>query len=137
MVKQLVELKNRDRLRPFGLAARAFGDLDSAHARSFLREQRPQNIAMLQVDELAQLLKDRGQIQQSYAKRLARKLLAIAQRTIGLHQLLPEEQIESNRAHTIELVDMLEELANPIAATISYSASFVFGSKDMVTASEL
>ena len=61
MVKQLVELKNQ--LIAYTNAvwpgiARAFGDFDSAHARSFLREQRPQNIAMLQVDELAQLLKD-------------------------------------------------------------------------------
>ena len=113
MVKQLVELKNQ--LIAYANAvwpgiARAFGDFDSAHARSFLREQRPKNIATLQVDELAKLLKDRGQIQHSYAKRLAGKLLAIAQRTIGLHQLLPEEQIESTRSHTIELVDMVEEL---------------------------
>ena len=113
MVKQLVDLKNQ--LIAYANAvwpgiSRAFGDLDSAHARSFLREQRPKTIATLQVDELAELLKDRGRIQKSYAKRLAAKLLAIAQRTLGLHQLLPEEQIESTLAHTIELVEMVEEL---------------------------
>ena len=113
MVKQLVELKNQ--LIAYANAVwpgitRAFGDLDSAHARSFLRKQMPKSVATLQVDELAGLLKDRGRIQHSYAKRLAGKLLAIAQRTIGLHQLLPVEQIESTRAHTIELLDMVEEL---------------------------
>ncbi len=113
MVKQLVDLKNQ--LIAYANAvwpgiSRAFGDLDSAHARSFLREQRPKTIATLQVDELAELLKDRGRIQKSYAKRLAAKLLAIAQRTLGLHQLLPEEQIELTLAHTIELVEMVEEL---------------------------
>ena len=111
MVKQLVDLKNQ--LIAYANAvwpgvSRAFRDLDSAHARSFLREQRPESVASLQVDELAELLKSRGQIQQSYAKRLAGKLLAIAKRTLGLHQLLPEEQIESTRAHTIELVEELE-----------------------------
>ncbi len=113
MVKQLVDLKNQ--LIAYANAvwpgiSRAFGDLDSAHARSFLREQRPKTIATLQVDELAELLKDRGRIQKSYAKRLAAKLLVIAQRTLGLHHLLPEEQIESTLAHTIELVEMVEEL---------------------------
>ena len=97
MVKQLVDLKNQ--LIAYANAvwpgiSRAFGDLDSAHARSFLREQRPKTIATLQVDELAELLKERGRIQKSYAKRLAAKLLVIAQRTLGLHHLLPEEQIE-------------------------------------------
>jgi transposase len=113
MVKQLVDLKNQ--LIAYANAfwpgvGRAFGDLDSAHARSFLREQRPESIATLQVNELAELLKNRGQIQQSYAERLAGKLLTIAKRTLGLHQLLPEEQIESTRAHTIELVEMVEEI---------------------------
>ncbi len=113
MVGQLVDLKNQ--LIAYANAvwpglSRAFGDLDSAHSRSFLREQRTESVGALQVDELAEFLKNRGQIQQSYAQRLAGKLLLIAQRTLGLHQLLPEEQIESTRAHTIELVEMVEEL---------------------------
>lgn len=41
---------------------------------------------------------------------MASKLLTIAQRTLGLHQLLSDEQIESTRAHTIELLDMVEQL---------------------------
>ena len=63
MVKQLVDLKNQ--LIAYANAvwpgiSRAFGDLDSAHARSFLREQRPKTIATLQVDELAELLEGEG-----------------------------------------------------------------------------
>lgn len=113
MVKQLVNLKNQ--LIAYANAvwpgiSRAFGDLDSAHARSFLREQRPRSVSELQVDELAVFLKSRGQIKQDYAQRLAGKLLALAQRALGLHQLLPEEQIDSSREHTIELIGMVEEL---------------------------
>ncbi len=53
MVKQLVDLKNQ--LIAYTNAvwpgvSRAFGDLDSAHARSFLREQRRKSVATLQVD---------------------------------------------------------------------------------------
>lgn len=113
MVRQLVNLKNQ--LIAYANAvwpgiSRAFGDLDSAHARSFLGEQSPESVALLQVDELAEFLKSRGKIQQNYAQRLAGKLLIIAQRVLGLHQLLPDEHIESTRAHTIELVEMVQEL---------------------------
>lgn len=86
MVKQLVNLKNQ--LIAYANAvwpgiSRAFGDLDSAHARSFLREQRPRSVSELQVDELAVFLKSRGQIKQDYAQRLAGKLLALAQRALS------------------------------------------------------
>ena len=113
IVKQLVSLKNQ--LIAYANAvwpgvSNAFGDLDSAHARSFLREQTPHSVVELQADELEAFLSDRGQIQQSYAQRLAGKLLAIAQTTLGLHELLSEEQIDSTRAHTIELIEMVEEV---------------------------
>ena len=113
MVKQLVSLKNQ--LLAYANAiwpgiANAFGDLDSAHARSFLREHTSQSVVELQTDELAAFLAEHGRIQVGYAHRLANKLMAIAQTAKALHELLPAAQIHSNRAHTIELIDMVEDL---------------------------
>lgn len=113
MVNQLVKLKNE--LIAYANAvwpgvSRAFGNLDSSHARSFLREQRPESVAELQVDELAEFLKSRGRIQLTYARRLAARLMAVAQRALGLHQLVSQEQLDSSREHTVELIEMLEEL---------------------------
>lgn len=113
MVKQLVNLKNQllayaNAIWP-GISS-AFGDLDSAHARSFLCEQTSHSVEELQVEELEAFLGARGRIQPSYAHRLAIKLMAIAQTARGLHQLLPAGQLDSNRAHTIELIGMVEDV---------------------------
>lgn len=113
MVKHLVELKNE--LIAYANAvwpgvSRAFGNLDSAHARSFLREQRPESVASLQVHELAAFLKSRGQIQRDYARNLAAKLLVVAKRALGLHPLVSQEQLDSSHEYTVELIEMVEEL---------------------------
>ncbi len=111
MVKQLVTLKNQ--LIAYANAvwpgvSQAFGDLDSAHSRSFLREQTPQKLLELEPQALAEFLKKKGQIQHSHAERLAGRLLPLARRAVELHQLLPEQEIELNRTHTIELLEMAE-----------------------------
>lgn len=111
MVKQLVTLKNQ--LIAYANAvwpgvSQAFGDLDSAHSRSFLREQTPPKLLALEPQALAAFLKKEGQIKQCHAERLAGKLLPLAGRAAELHQLLPEQEIELNRTHTIELLEMVE-----------------------------
>jgi transposase len=113
MVRQLVTLKNQ--LLAYANAiwpgiSNAFGDLDSAHARAFLREQTSHSVVELQAEGLEAFLGERGRIQPSYARRLANKLMVIAQTSRGLHQLLSAGQLESNRAHTIELIDMVEDI---------------------------
>jgi transposase len=113
MVKQLVVLKNQ--LIAYANAvwpgvSKAFGDLDSGHARSFLREQTPQKLLELEPQEVVEFLKKRGQIQLGYAKGLADKLLVLARRVVELHRLLPEQEIELDRIHTIELLEMIETL---------------------------
>jgi transposase len=119
MVKQLVVLKNQ--LIAYANAvwpgvSKAFGDLDSAHARSFLREQTPKKVLELEPQELVEYLKKRGQIQLAYAQRLAGKLLVLARRAVELHKLLPEQEIELDRIHTVELLEMIETLEERIRA---------------------
>lgn len=117
MVKQLVTLKNQ--LIAYANAVwpgvnKAFGDLDSAHARSFFREQTPQRLQKLEKQDLVGFLKQRGQIQMSYAERLAGKLLELGRRAVALHQLLPEQEIELDRKYTIELLGRIEALEDQL-----------------------
>ncbi len=99
MVKQLVTLKNQ--LIAYANAvwpgvSRVFGDLDSAHSRSFLQEQTPQKLLELEPQALAAFLKKKGQVQYHHAERLAGRLLPLARRAAELHQLLPEQEIETS-----------------------------------------
>jgi transposase len=117
MVQQLVRLKNQF----IGLAntlwpglSQVFGDLDSGPARSFLREQTPEQVWQMPSVELAKYLKSRGPLQQRYATRLAKRLLILAQRARQLYPLLAEQEIELTRTHCLELLEMIEDLEERI-----------------------
>jgi transposase len=117
MVKQLVSLKNQ--LIAYANAVwpnvtKVFGDLDSAHARSFLREQTPETVLRLKPQALAGLLKRKGKIRLAHAQRLAGTLISLARSAAQLHQLLPEQDIELERLYTIELLEMVETLEERI-----------------------
>lgn len=117
MVGQLVTLKNQ--LIGYANAvwpgvSQALGDLDSAHARSLLREQTPKKVLKLGEQTLAEYLRKKGQLQQAYAKSLADSLLSVARQAVQLHQLLTEKEIELDRSHTIELLEMVEMLEERI-----------------------
>ena len=83
-------------------------DLDSDHARRFLREQTPEAVQSAPLQELTAFLNLRGRLRAAYAERLAKRLQALAQRCMKLHQLVADEELELQRNYTLELIEMIE-----------------------------
>jgi len=112
MMKELVSLKNRlvrcvNAVCPG--VSRAFDDLDSAHARAFVRELEPRGVLELGEAGVARFLAREGRITDKQSEKLARGLIPLARRAIGLHGLLEQgEEMEIERRHADELLRQIE-----------------------------
>jgi transposase len=120
LVKHLTFLKNQlnrasNALWP-GLT-KVFDSLDSNHARGFLRELEPRKVVELKEEGLAAFLREKGQIRQTQAQRLAAQLVCLSKRAVGLRGVLEDERwIELQATHAMELLEQIESLEQVMAS---------------------
>jgi transposase len=114
MVKHLTFLKNQlnratNAVWP-GLT-KLLDSLDSNHGRALLREFDAEKVTKLEEAELARFLRERGRIGQAQADRLARGIMRLAKRTMGLRSILKDDQwVELQRNHSVELLEEIESV---------------------------